>query len=48
MRRKEFNGGLLAIKEALITEIQDELKFINREIMEGLGRSGRGQRPILR
>nr|AIF16371.1 helicase [uncultured marine group II/III euryarchaeote KM3_74_A11] len=36
MRRREFNGALLAIKEALITEIQDELKFINREIGGGI------------
>jgi hypothetical protein len=46
MRRKEFNGGLLAIKEALITEIQDELKFINREIGGGVRKireEGNGQ-----
>jgi len=32
----EFNGGLLAIKEALITEVQREMKYVNREIGGGI------------
>jgi hypothetical protein len=31
-----FNGGLRAIKEALITEVQEEMKYVNREIGGGI------------
>ena len=37
MRRSNtFNGGLLAIKEALITELQAEMNYVNREIGGGI------------
>lgn len=35
-RSKTFNGGLLAIKEALITELQAEMNYVNREIGGGI------------
>ena len=33
---KAFNGGLLAIKEALITELQSKMNYVNREIGGGI------------
>jgi hypothetical protein len=35
-RSKAFNGGLLAIKEALITELQSKMNYVNREIGGGI------------
>jgi hypothetical protein len=36
MTDREFNGGILAIKEALITEIQKKMEYVNREIGGGV------------
>lgn len=33
---RAFNGGLLAIKEALITELQAKMNYVNREIGGGI------------
>ena len=35
-RSRAFNGGLLAIKEALITELQSKMNYVNREIGGGI------------
>lgn len=40
-KSKQLNGGLYAIKEALITEIQKQMNYVNREIGGGIRKFAR-------